>query len=122
MEKHEQQPKLSFRNAIENGAELYNYFNRFHKVLEFVLFKEKNYVQQLKSHHKIIFAFLVFFAINLLWYGMWGVISRIPFLNNPLAAIFFGAIILIATGYFYENLISTHFGKTNGEPTGEQDT
>lgn len=73
--------------------------------------KEKYYMDKLKLRHKITFAFLVFFGINLLWYGMWGIVEEIPFLNNPIVSLIIGAIILVATGYFYENLISSSFNK-----------
>ena len=76
-----------------------------------LLFKEKGYLRQLKLHHKIIFAFLVFFGLNLVWYGMWEIVSKLPILKNPVAALICGAIILIVTGYFYENLISVDFEK-----------
>ena len=70
---------------------------------------KKRYMDNFKLHHKIIFAFLVFFGINLVWYGMWEIISYLPLLRNPIVAILVGAFILITTGYFYENLISTNF-------------
>jgi quinol-cytochrome oxidoreductase complex cytochrome b subunit len=73
--------------------------------------KEKYFMDKLKLRHKITFAFLVFFGINLLWYGMWGIVEEIPFLNNPIVSLIIGAIILVATGYFYENLISASFNK-----------
>lgn len=73
--------------------------------------KESKYMDNFKLHHKITFAFVVFFAINLLWYGMWEIISILPILSNPYWAIIIGAIILIGTGYFYENLISVNFDK-----------
>ena len=66
-----------------------------------------------KIQHKIIFAFVVFFAINLVWYGMWDIISDLPILSNPIVAIITGSIILIVTGYFYENMISIDFSKTS---------
>ena len=76
-----------------------------------MLAKEKKYMNRFKLRHKIIFAFLVFFGINLVWYGMWMIISDIPVLNNPVIALILGVIILIATGFFYENLISADFNK-----------
>ena len=74
--------------------------------------KEQSFIAHLRMHHKISFAFLVFFAINLLWYGMWGIVESIPFLRNPVVSLVLGAIILIATGYFYENLISASFNRS----------
>ena len=70
---------------------------------------KKRFMDKFKLHHKIFFAFLVFFGINLVWYGMWEVITYVPLLRNPIVAIIVGAFILITTGYFYENLISTNF-------------
>jgi quinol-cytochrome oxidoreductase complex cytochrome b subunit len=74
--------------------------------------KEKSFITHLRMHHKVTFAFFVFFAINLLWYGMWGIIESIPILKNPMVSLVVGAMILIATGYFYDNLISSSFNKT----------
>ncbi len=79
--------------------------------LRTLIAKEKNYINKFKLHHKATFAFLVFFGINLLWYGMWAVVSDIPFLNNPIVALITGGIILIVTGYFYDNLVSADFDK-----------
>jgi hypothetical protein len=73
--------------------------------------KETQYMHVFKLRHKILFAFLVFFAINLLWYGIWEIVSTIPILSNPYVAIILGGIILIGSGYFYENLISVNLNK-----------
>lgn len=69
--------------------------------------KEKRKLDRFKYAHKVIFTFIIFFAINLLWYGMWTIISELPILKNPVIAVIIGAIILIASGYFYENMIPT---------------
>lgn len=79
--------------------------------LIYIQSKESKYMDSLKLRHKITFAFLVFFAINLLWYGMWEIVSTLPILSNPYLALIIGGIILIGTGYFYENLISVNFNK-----------
>jgi pilus assembly protein TadC len=84
---------------------------RLKDALHMLQAKEKYYMNRLKLRHKITFAFLVFFGINLLWYGMWGIVEDIPFLNNPIVSLIIGALILIATGYFYENLISANFNR-----------
>jgi len=68
-------------------------------------------MDRFKFHHKIIFAFTVFFGINLVWYGIWEIISATPFIKNPIVATIIGSIILIVTGYFYENMISVDFDK-----------
>lgn len=79
--------------------------------ITFLQNKEKRYMNDFKLHHKILFAFIVFFAINLVWYGMWDIVSMLPILSNPVVALIVGGIILIGTGYFYENLISASFNK-----------
>lgn len=84
---------------------------RLKDALHMLQAKEQYYMNRLKLRHKITFAFLVFFGINLLWYGMWGIVEDIPFLNKPIVSLIIGALILIATGYFYENLISANFNK-----------
>ena len=81
------------------------------KSIRILLDKEKSYMNKFKLRHKIIFPFLVFFGINLFWYGMWMIVSDIPLLNNPIVALIAGGVILIATGYFYEDLISVDFNK-----------
>jgi uncharacterized membrane protein len=86
-------------------------FSEMKETLQRLQAKEKYYMDKLRLRHKITFAFLVFFGINLLWYGMWGIVEDIPFLNNPIVSLAIGAIILVATGYFYENLISASFNK-----------
>lgn len=89
------------------------------KNLQLLVEKEKNYVTQFKMHHKLIFAFLIFFAVNLIWYGMWEIVSTLPVLKNPIIALIMGAIILIASGYFYENLISGEFNKKSRRKNSE---
>ena len=92
------------------------------KSIRILIAKEKSYMNKFKLRHKIIFAFLVFFGINLLWYGMWMIVSDIPWLNHPIVALIAGAIILIVTGYFYENLISVDFDKkTHKKKPAEED-
>ena len=73
--------------------------------------KERDYMDDFKYRHKITFAFIVFFAINLVWYGMWTIVSDLPILRDPVVSLILGAIILIATGYFYENMISADLKK-----------
>ena len=73
--------------------------------------KEKDYMNDFKYRHKITFAFIVFFGINLVWYGMWTIISELPILKDPVISLILGAIILIATGYFYENMISANLNR-----------
>jgi hypothetical protein len=94
-------------------------FQETQKNIQILAKKERNYVNQFKMHHKITFAFLVFFALNLLWYGMWQIISTLPILKNPIIAVIVGTIILFITGYFYENLISTEFNKKSRKTTLE---
>lgn len=111
MEEHSDvQPKIEgLKKRTEE--ELHIVMNEAKEVIETLVFKEKIYMTRFKAHHKIMFAFVVFFAINLLWYGMWDIVSEIPILSNPFVALITGAIILIGTGYLYENLISTDFNK-----------
>lgn len=73
--------------------------------------KEKRYMDAFKYRHKITFAFIVFFAINLVWYGMWTIVSDLPLLKDPVISLILGAIILIGTGYFYENMVSASLDK-----------
>ena len=98
-------------NAHSKQSEAKNEMNdilyEVQKNLQFLINKEKGYVNKFKRHHKIIFAFVIFFAVNLLCYGTWGIVGGLPWLNKPVIAFVIGAIILIATGCFYENLIST---------------
>jgi len=79
--------------------------------INYLLDKEQFYMDRFKFHHKIIFAFTVFFGINLVWYGIWEIISITPFIKNPIVATIIGSTILIVTGYFYENMISADFDK-----------
>lgn len=97
----------------DSDANLYEVMQEAKDIIETFLLKEKRYMSRAKIRHKIIFAFVVFFAINLVWYGMWDIISDLPIISNPIVAIITGSIILIITGYFYENMISLDFSKTS---------
>ena len=103
------------KNADKNNNDenLYEVVQEAKEIIETFLLKEKRYMSRAKIQHKLIFAFVVFFAINLVWYGMWDIISDLPILSNPIVAIITGSIILIVTGYFYENMISIDFSKTS---------
>lgn len=100
-------------DEINNDENLYEVVQEVKEIIETFLLKEKRYMSRAKIRHKIIFAFVVFFAINLVWYGMWDIISELPILSNPIVAIITGSIILIITGYFYENMISIDFSETS---------
>ena len=82
--------------------------------------KEKDYMNDFKYRHKITFAFIVFFAINLVWYGMWTIVSELPILRDPVISLVLGAIILIATGYFYENMISANLNRKRRKKAEEE--
>jgi hypothetical protein len=111
MEKQDLDHKFSTHKANIGEEKTGGFINKFQQTLHPLLLKEKSYVNHLKLHHKIIFACLVFFALNLLWYGMWEIISKLPIIKNPIVALSCGALILIATGFFYESLISSDFNK-----------
>ena len=89
--------------------------------LNYLLAKEQFYMNRFKFHHKIIFAFTVFFGINLVWYGIWEIISITPFIKNPIVATIIGSIILSGTGYFYVNMISADFNKKRYKRKIEED-
>jgi hypothetical protein len=84
--------------------------------------KEKDYMDDFKYRHKITFAFIVFFAINLVWYGMWTIVSDLPILRDPVVSLVLGAIILIATGYFYENMISANLNRKRKKKKEAEDS
>lgn len=110
MQKHQQERKSTLRksNSIQTKAGK----NTVQRYLGTFLSKEKKYVHEFKMHYKITFAFIVFFAINLLWYGMGEIISKLPLLRNPIVAFFSGSVILFVSGYLYQNLISSESDKT----------
>ena len=111
LEKQPDPPSQKDRLRKGSEEELHLVMDEAKKIINALISKEKKHIEHFKTHHKIIFAFVIFFAINLMWYGMWDIVSQIPILNNPFVALFTGAAILIASGYFYENLISAYFNK-----------
>jgi len=58
----------------------------------------------LKFHHKVIYALLVFLGLVLVWYGLWSIISVIPILNKPFVALATGIAVLVLTGAFFREL------------------
>lgn len=58
----------------------------------------------LKFHHKVIYALLVFLGLVLVWYGLWSIISIIPVLNKPFVALATGIIVLVLTGAFFKKI------------------
>ena len=75
------------------------------KELHQIEYKKRIWLHKLKLHHKFIFALLVFGGVILLWNGAWTVVSMIPVLNKPLVSCIVGVLILMALGYFYENIL-----------------
>lgn len=69
------------------------------------VFKEiESFRSHLELHHKIIYAFLVFFGAVLIWYGMWQVVAMIPYLSNPVLAILLGSLMLAFAGAFFRKV------------------
>lgn len=60
--------------------------------------------QDLQLHHKIVYVFLVFTGLVLVWYGLWGMLAKVPLLNNPVVAFFAGIGALVFTGTFFRQL------------------
>lgn len=58
----------------------------------------------LKLHHKIIYTSCIFLGVVLVWYGLWDIISRIPFLKEPIVALGTGVALLFFTGTFFKEL------------------
>lgn len=69
-----------------------------------ILADVENFQENLRLHHKIFYAALVFFGLVLLWCGLWTLIPHIPVVKNPIAAIFVGMAILALTGTLYRKL------------------
>ncbi len=111
MEKQDNPQEEHQKEIGSYKKELEDILQEIKTALHNLVVKEKSAINLFKFRHKILFAFLVFFAINLVWYGMWEIISELPFLNKPIVALITGAVILIATEFFYENLISADFDK-----------
>ena len=58
----------------------------------------------LKFHHKVIYALMIFLGLVLVWYGLWSIISVIPVLNKPFVALAAGITVLALTGAFFKEL------------------
>jgi uncharacterized membrane protein len=80
-------------------------FNKAETEVKKVIHMEQLFLRKLKRKHKFVFAILVFFGVVLLWAGAWKLINMIPYLREPFASIGAGIIILLALGYFYENIL-----------------
>ena len=65
-------------------------------------------LKQLKSHHNIIFAIIIGFAIISFWRGIWGLLDIYLFPNNLVlslwASVIIGIMILIITKYAIKGL------------------
>ncbi|MFP4171046.1 MAG: hypothetical protein ACLFUV_08520 [Methanomassiliicoccales archaeon] len=73
-----------------------------------VAFARQNLIdfrEDLSTHHKVAFTGLIFFGVVLIWYGLWFLVSEIPFLKNPIVATGLGLLILFLTGYYYKGLV-----------------
>jgi hypothetical protein len=42
--------------------------------------------------------------VVLVWYGLWDIITAIPFLDRPLVALITGVCLLVFTGSFFREL------------------
>lgn len=58
----------------------------------------------LRLHHKILYTACTFFGVVLVWYGLWDIVTAIPFLDNPLVALTVGVGLLFFTGTFFKEL------------------
>ena len=53
---------------------------------------------------------------------MWTIVSDLPILRDPVVSLILGAIILIATGYFYENMISANLNRRRKKKKEAEET
>lgn len=60
--------------------------------------------ENLKLHHKILYAALVFFGLVLIWSGAWDLIEITPVLKKPVFALVIGVAILASTRTLYKKL------------------
>ncbi|MFO8143627.1 MAG: hypothetical protein R6T78_03000 [Dehalococcoidales bacterium] len=60
--------------------------------------------ENLKLHHKILYAALVFFGLVLIWSGAWDLIEITPVLKKPVFALIIGVSILASTRTLYKKL------------------
>lgn len=67
-----------------------------------VIKKDVESFQHVLWYHKIGVGLLIFFALTLMWYGLWELIKVTPIINNPYAAIAFGFVLLCITGGLYK--------------------
>ena len=65
-------------------------------------------INKLKSHHHIIFAIIIGFAIISFWRGIWGLLDLYLFPSNQIISLWtstlLGILILIATRYLIKGL------------------
>lgn len=104
MQTTRKKPITAIRRAqarLEKNA----HFKKLENELQTISHKEQVWLHKLKKRHKFIFALLVFFGVILLWAGAWQLISLIPYLNQPVVSVIAGVVILLALGYFYENVL-----------------
>lgn len=87
------------------AEELKSHYERIKNIEQQLVKNNKKIMKKFKLRHKIIFAAVVFFGAVLLWYGLWSLISEIPFLNNPFVSIGVGLGLLLGTGMYYDNTL-----------------
>lgn len=65
--------------------------------------------KDLKTHHQVIFAIIIGFAVVLFWRGAWGIVDMYILPNNielsMWVSLFIGIIILTATHYTTKELM-----------------
>ena len=88
---------------IESHCEHHKIIAQLEAEVKVLKTKEKHAIRSFKFHHKFLFAILVFLGVILLWAGMWQIVTTIPGLANPYISS--GAGILLALGYFYNNVL-----------------
>ena len=66
-------------------------------------------LSKLKTHHQIIFATIIAFAVICFWRGTWGLLDLYLLPGNPLwsywISVALGLFVLVATGYVTKELM-----------------
>lgn len=81
-----------------------NTFRKHVKLMGDIISSVMNISEGIKLHHRIIYTSCIFMGVVLVWYGLWDIVSAIPFINKPVIALITGVCLLVFTGSFFKEL------------------
>ncbi len=64
--------------------------------------KVKKELKRFRLPHKVVFSFIGVMGVVLVWRGLWNFFDATPFINQPIASLVIGIVLVVISGFLFK--------------------